>query len=139
MVLAVFLNNSQAQSNAAPAPPAAAPTAAQPPAPAPLPMIQGRPFTRGRQPAPVFSMAIRDLRMAKMQLQQSTNDFDGHKAAALQACDKAMEELQAVVKASIAAQQKQPPPPGPASGQPAAPPATAPAPVPPAPAPPTQP
>jgi len=134
VVLALFVNNSQAQTAAAPAPPATAP--------APPPGLQPRPFSRARQPEPVLSRAISDLRMAKMQLQRSTNDFDGHKASAIQACDKAMEELQAIVKASVAAQQRlQPPPAGQAPGQPSAPPqpAVAPAPPPPAPAPPGQP
>jgi hypothetical protein len=75
--------------------------------------------------------------MAKMQLQRSTNDFEGHKDSAIQACDKAMEELQAVMKVAIAEEQKaQTPPQGQAPGQP---PAATQAPAPPAPAPQSQP
>src|SRR5580658_833088 len=86
-VLALFVNNSQAQTNAAPPPSETIPT--------PPPMVQPRPFGRGRQAEPIISRAINDLRLAKMQLQRSTNDFDGHKISAMQACDKALEELQA--------------------------------------------
>ena len=129
MVLAFSLDNSQAQTNAAPAPPAMMP--APPPGPG------ARPPARFRQPQPIFARAISDLRMAKMQLQRSTNDFEGHKDSAIQACDKAMEELQAVMKVAIAEQQKaQPPPQEQAPAQPPAAPVT---PAPPAPATPSQP
>jgi len=114
MVLAIGLDNPQAQTNAAPAPPVAGPATA----PGPGMRQPGRP----RQPQPpVYARAINDLRMAKMQLQRSPGDFEGHKDSAIQACDKAMEELQAVMKIVMAEQQKaHTPPPGQAPGQPPA-------------------
>jgi hypothetical protein len=123
LVLAFSLDNSQAQTNAAPAPP---PTVAVAP---PKPAM--RPQPRFRQPQPVYARAISDLRVAKMQLQRSTNDFEGHKDSAIQACDKAMEELQAVMKITIAEQPKEQPPTGvQAPGQPSAPHAAPPTPAP---------
>jgi len=123
MVLAFSLDNSQAQTNAEPAPPSALPVA--PPKPA------VRPQPRFRQPQPVFARAISDLRAAKIQLQRGTNDFEGHKDSAIQACDKAMEELQAVMKIVLAEQQKEmPPPAAQPPGQLSAPPAAQPAPAP---------
>jgi hypothetical protein len=44
--------------------------------------------------------ALNDLRMVKAELQRSQDDFGGHKDSALEACDKAMLELEAVMKAS---------------------------------------
>ena len=38
------------------------------------------------------------LQQAKTELERSTNDFEGHRDSAVAACDKAMTELQAVVK-----------------------------------------
>jgi hypothetical protein len=44
--------------------------------------------------------ALNDLRMVKTELQRSQDDFGGHKDSAIEACDKAMLELEAVMKAS---------------------------------------
>jgi hypothetical protein len=44
--------------------------------------------------------ALNDLRMVKAELQRSQDDFGGHKDSALEACDKAMQELEAVMKAA---------------------------------------
>jgi len=119
LILAFSLDNSQAQSNAAPAPPSTVPP--------PLMKAGPRQPPRSRGPQPVFSRAVNDLRMAKMQLQRSTNDFEGHRDAAIQACDKASEELEAIIKIAIAEQQKeQPPQAGQPPLQPSAPPAATP-------------
>jgi len=131
LILAFSLDNSQAQSNAVPAPPSTTPAPPMKPGPRQPP--------RFRQPQPVLSRAVSDLRMVKMQLQRSTNDFEGHRDAAIQACDKASEELEAIIKIAIAEQQKEQPsqagqPPLQPSAPPAAPPPSAPPQAPPAPA-----
>jgi hypothetical protein len=46
------------------------------------------------------------LKMVKTDLERSTDDFDGHRQSAMDACEKAMKELQAVeasVRATAAA------------------------------------
>jgi hypothetical protein len=78
--------------------------------------------------------------MVKTELSRSQDDFGGHKDSALAACDKAMEELQAVIKAMPAPITPQHPGPGP-GGAPAPasqPPASAPASTTPTPAQPPQ-
>jgi hypothetical protein len=46
-----------------------------------------------------ITRALNDLRMVKADLQRSQDDYGGHKDSAIAACDKAMEELDAVIKA----------------------------------------
>jgi hypothetical protein len=70
---------------------------------------------RGRQPrAFAFQRALTDLKQVKMELQRSQDDYGGHKDTAIAACDKALEELDAVMKAM-----PQPTPPPQRAGQPA--------------------
>jgi len=132
MVLAFCLNNSLAQNDApapAPAPAPVASSASNMPPPGPKPMPPKR------TARPLFSHALADLRMVKAELQHSQDDFDGHKDSAIEACDKTIQELSAILKTMPA-----PPPPqravkrpAGAAPAPAAPPAMAPA-APPAPA-----
>jgi hypothetical protein len=128
LVLALFLNSSQAQ-NDAPAPAPTAPSAA--PAPGQQPMPGPRPLPpRARQPRIFVQRAVADLRQVKMVLQNSQEDFAGHKESAIEACDKALAELEAVMKAipqpTPPQRPAQPPavsnPPPAAPAQPAAPP-----------------
>jgi hypothetical protein len=56
-----------------------------------------------------FQQTMSSLRRAKMELQRSSQDFDGHRQSAMDACDKAMAELQAVVQAQAAASRMAPP------------------------------
>jgi hypothetical protein len=165
LVLAFSPNNSRAQNDApAPGPALATNQSVQPanlnqpnanraapdnanqaPGPGPAgpnpPQFQRMPPPRFRQPRPVYSRAVSDLRAVKMELQRAQGDLGGHKDSAIEACDKAMQELLAVMKALPplpSPERPQQPPPGatplPAAPQ-AAPPATAPAPA----APPAQP
>ncbi len=53
------------------------------------------PNFRGRQ-GREYQQTIFFLRNSKSQLEHSTNDFGGHRQAAIDACDKALQELQAV-------------------------------------------
>jgi hypothetical protein len=75
-----------------------------PPGPAPLlvapPPGTRPPLPRNRQPRPFMARALNDLRAVKVELQHSQEDFGGHKNSAIEACDKAMLELQAVMKFS---------------------------------------
>ena len=108
-VLALTLNTLQAQPPDAPNPPPGAPPQAAPGTPGnpgnfhPMP-----PQFRGRQ-SPVFRQALGILRRAKMELSRSQQDYDGHRQSAMDACDKAMQELQAVVQAQAAAAHAAPP------------------------------
>jgi hypothetical protein len=106
LVLAFCVNNSPAQVANVPAP------APAPSAPVPPPGDKMRPM-RPRQPRLFITRAMNDLRMVKTELQRSQDDFGGHKDSAIEACDKAMQELQEVLKAS-------PPPPSPQQPPPAA-------------------
>ena len=54
---------------------------------------------RGRQPRTFVQRALLDLKQVKMTLQGSQEDYGGHKDSAIAACDKALEELDAVLKA----------------------------------------
>jgi hypothetical protein len=83
----------------------------------------------------IYQRALMALQQTKAELQRSTNDFEGHRETALDACDKAMTELQAVMKAGgIQPMQRPPmmPPPHPAPGptpqSPGSPPPAAPSP-----------
>jgi hypothetical protein len=111
LVLAFSLNNSWSQ-NDPPAPEVAQATA---PSPAPAPAFQNNPGSnqfqrmpppRFRQGRPAFARTLSDLRMMKTELQHLQGDFGGHKESAIEACDKAMQELAAVMKSL-------PPPPSP--------------------------
>jgi hypothetical protein len=130
LVLAFSLNNSSAQNDAsapgpatatnqAPRPPNASPgiptrfaadNPNQPPGPAGAdtnsPLLRRLPPGRFRQGHPLFSRALGDLRAVKMELQREQGDLGGHKDSAIEACDKAMQELAEVMKAL-------PPPPSP--------------------------
>ena len=85
------LNSLRAQDQPAPGGP---PPAGQAPPPGmrpggPPPGFRGRPGASYRQ-------AIGILKRAKADLERSKEDFDGHRQSAMDACDKAMQELQAV-------------------------------------------
>ncbi len=91
------LNSLRAQ-NATP--PGAPPAGQTPPPgmrPGPPPGFRGRPGNSYRQ-------AIGILKRAKADLERSKEDFDGHRQSAMDACDKAVQELEAV-QASIQAAQ----------------------------------
>jgi hypothetical protein len=134
-VLAFSLSSSQAQNDAPPPGPAPAPN--QPsgifPGRTDPPQLHRLPPPRFGRQRLAFSRTLSDLRMAKMELQHSSGDLGGHKDSAMQACDKAIEELTAAMKALPV-----PPPPQrpmePPSGinPPPAPPQAAPPPTPPA-------
>ena len=68
---------------------------------------------RARQPRMFVQRALGDLKQVKMALQGSQEDYGGHKESAIAACDKALEELDAVMKAM-----PQPTPPSQRAGQP---------------------
>ena len=107
LVLAFCLNNTQAQTtNNAPAPGPAGLVPAPPPG--------QRPPPRPRPPHLFITRALSDLRMVKAELQRSQDDFGGHKNYALEACDKAALELEAVMKTLPAppSPQRVPQPPG---------------------------
>jgi len=63
----------------------------------PPPAFRGRPGSSYRQ-------AIGILRRVKSDLERSKEDFDGHRQPAMDAVDKAMQELQAVQDSIQAAQ-----------------------------------
>lgn len=113
------LNHLQAQP-----PPDGTPTA--PPASVPPPGAPGAPGTPGgpARPRPYppqfrgrmrnsFQPTFMSLKHAKMELERSTDDFGGHRQSAIDACDKAIQELDAVIKAQAAAARQLPPPGGP--------------------------
>jgi len=55
----------------------------------------------GTQPGhPSFRQAIMALRRAKLELQHSKDTFNGHQKPAIDACDKAIQELETVVRTS---------------------------------------
>jgi hypothetical protein len=94
LVLAFCLSNSQAQT-----------TNVSQPAPAPVgpapPPVQKFPPPRPNQPRPIFLRTMNDLRMVRAQLQRSPDDYGGHKDSAIEACDKALQELEAIMKSSM--------------------------------------
>ena len=95
------LNSLRAQNEA---PPAGAPPARQAP---PAGMRPGPP--RGR-PGNSYHQAVAMLKHVKMDLERSKDDFDGHRQSAMDACDKAVQELEAVqtsIEAARAAQAAQ--------------------------------
>jgi hypothetical protein len=148
LALASSLNTSWAQDAAPaanqPAPPAsgnqsipvhfASDPAGQPPSPAPIGTNQTPrlPPARMRQGRPVFTRALSDLRMAKLELQRTEGDLGGHKQSALEACDKALQELAEVIKAlpTPPPPQRPVPPPAATAPPPAAPPGATPPPQP---------
>jgi hypothetical protein len=99
LILAFSLNNSQAQNDAPPPGPGPAP---RQPGPVPdgtnQPQFQRMPPPRFGRQRPVFGRALADLKMAKMELQHAQGDLGGHKDSAMEACDKAIQELAAVMK-----------------------------------------
>ncbi|MGO8698003.1 MAG: hypothetical protein ACLQVY_09835 [Limisphaerales bacterium] len=128
--LALSWDNLRAQSDpTAPATPAPAAPATPPNQPSPTTpetprQLNPPPRPRGR-PGLTYQRTLYSLQQTKLELQQATNDFDGHRTLALDACDKAITELEAVMKAAgippIQAMRRQPPRPQPAPQQPAAP------------------
>jgi hypothetical protein len=91
----------------------------------------GPPPRPGGRPGLIYQRTLYSLQQTKVELQQATNDFDGHRTLALDACDKAITELQAVMKSAgiQPIQARRPPPrpqPQPAPQTPAAPAPTAP-------------
>jgi len=130
--LALSWNNLRAQSasavpaTSAPAVPAAAQNQT---APTPPPATPPRP--RGR-PGAIYQRTLFSLQQTKSELQKATNDFDGHRTLALDACEKAISELEAVMKSAgippIQSMQRPP-----QRAQPLPPPTAAPAPAAPAP------
>jgi len=102
MVLALCLNDIRGQDQApvpAPAQPTApAPNQPFPPGPGPRPMPRPMPARPG-QPRMYVQRALAELRRVKTSLQGSQEDYGGHKDSAIAACDKALEELDAVMKA----------------------------------------
>jgi hypothetical protein len=107
-LLGLELSDSNAQTTNAPSP-SLAPAPAQP-APGTPPPPRMPPFPRRPQgPAMVFQRTIFSLRQARVQLEKADSDFGGHKQSAIDACDKAMEELAAVMKATPPMPQAAPP------------------------------
>jgi hypothetical protein len=51
---------------------------------------------RGRPPGGSYRQAIGVLKRVKADLERSKEDFDGHRQSAMDACDKAIQELEAV-------------------------------------------
>lgn len=95
-VLFLWPSNARAQTNAAPAPPSAQQAPGQPLGPDGTPIVR-RPRVQG---LPMASRAIMELNQVKAQMEGSTNDFGGHRESCIAACDKAIEELSAVITAS---------------------------------------
>jgi hypothetical protein len=96
-VLLLWPSSSCAQTNAAPTPQIiAVPAPGQPPGPE-GPQAVRRPRIQG---LPMASRAIMELNQVKAQMEGSTNDFGGHRESCIAACDKAIEELSAVITAS---------------------------------------
>ncbi len=108
LILAVCANVAFAQDVPAPSP---VPTPTPAPAPAPSPAVppMRRPIgPMGARPLRMsVPMAVRSLQDVKRGLQAAQDDLSGHKQSAIDACDKALEELQAIMKVLPA---PQPPP-----------------------------
>jgi hypothetical protein len=117
------LNSLRAQNGPPPGAPPPSSGQAMPPGMHPGP-------NRGR-PGSSYAIAIMQLRRVKMDLERSKEDYDGHRQTAIDACDKALQELEAVhksiqaaeaariaaAKAAAAAQQAPASAPAPAPGQ----------------------
>jgi len=112
LVLGFCVNNSQGQVTNAPGPgPNQLPVGPGPGVPG-----QRMPPTRPRSPRLFVSRALNDLRVVKAELQRSQEDYGGHKDSAIAACEKAMDELDAVMKTlpvPVSPQRMSPPPGGP--------------------------
>jgi hypothetical protein len=94
------VNNLLAQPSGNPPPAAGQPVAPPPGNPGPR---QGPPpGFRSRPGMMNYRQAIVILKRAKTDLENSKEDFDGHRQSAMEACDKAAQELEAV-QASIQA------------------------------------
>ena len=99
LVLAFSLNNSRAQNDApAPAPAPSASSMSNQPPPKPTPPKHTL--------RPLLVHAMSDLRMLKVELQHSQDNFDGHKDSVIASCDKTLLELGVILKTMPA-----PPPP----------------------------
>lgn len=97
------LNDLRAQNQpVAPAAPAPARQPGGPPGSRPFP-------TRGGRMVGMYHQTIRMLTMIKGDLDRSKEDYNGHRQSALDACNKAIEELQAVQNAMMAEMKSQPP------------------------------
>lgn len=91
--LTFSVNNLRAQNS----PPPGGPPPGQQPPPN---FRQGGPAgMRGRPgPAMIYRQASMVLKRAKTELERGTNDYDGHRQSAIEACDKALQEMDAVQK-----------------------------------------
>ncbi|HEY3862176.1 MAG TPA: hypothetical protein VGO59_09835 [Verrucomicrobiae bacterium] len=108
LVLALASGNLRAQDNPAGQPVAPPPIAPNPPsnlaqpgqpvAPSPVPRPAPLPPRFRQQPRIYVQRAVSDLRMVKMTLQNDQQDYGGRKESAIAACDKAMQELQEIMK-----------------------------------------
>jgi hypothetical protein len=58
----------------------------------------GSPAARARNEIMLYRRTASYLKNAKQQLQRSTEDYNGHRQSAIDACDKAMQELTAVAQ-----------------------------------------
>lgn len=116
--------NAPAQTNVLPPP-------SSPRPPNGYPGYPGMPPGRLRAPGTfIYMRTLGDLRMVKREMQRASNDFGGHRDSAIAACDKAIEEIQAV-QAAVQASMPHRPPMAPVPPQPT-PPESAPAAPPPA-------
>lgn len=88
-IMLISWNDSRAQQTP---PPAGPPTISHGPPGGMRPIPPG---FRGRAGAR-YMQTIMFLKMSKAELQHATEDFDGHRQTAMDACDKAIAELEAV-------------------------------------------
>ena len=88
LVGAFILTGSSYAQNPPPAPIAAPADTTEPTKPA---------VHHEQQRHPELHKAMRKLRAAKQDLEKATKDYGGHKAKAIEAIDKALEELKAAV------------------------------------------
>jgi hypothetical protein len=94
-------NTLRAQNDATPAP--QQPTVPPPGNPGPRPGGI-TPGFRGRAGMMNYRNTVMMLKRVKADLENSKEDYDGHRQSAIDACDKAMQELEAVQKSIQAAQ-----------------------------------
>lgn len=85
----------QTTAPAAPAAPAAPPARQLPPP-------GGRSMPPHGRAIGLYHQSIRMLTMVKSELERSKDDYNGHRQSALDACTKALAELQAVQEAALA-------------------------------------
>jgi hypothetical protein len=84
------------------APAAAASGTASPAAPWPPNRGAMVPGYKPRPPQIALNQTILSLRRAKMELQHSKDELGGHRQSAIDACEKAIQELEAALRASDA-------------------------------------